>query len=155
MHAQFPIRVAIGPLGMNGHAVAAVVHPAEAKPQPQAASPPPAAYQQPAQTPLIDIYEGPDGLVLEADLPGVLQDDVTVQLEDNVLTLTAKVSHNVAEGSRLLHEEFRNGDFVRSFILSDEVDRERITADLKNGVLRLNLPKADRAKTRRIEIKSS
>ena len=54
----------------------------------------------------------------------------------------------------MLHEEYRVGDFYRSFILSDEVERGRITAELKNGVLRLMLPKAERAKTRRIEIKS-
>ncbi len=58
------------------------------------------------------------------------------------------------EGARALHEEYQVGDFYRSFILSDEVERTRITADLKNGVLRLTLPKAERAKTRRIEIKS-
>jgi HSP20 family molecular chaperone IbpA len=54
----------------------------------------------------------------------------------------------------LLHEEYRVGDHYRSFILSDEVDRERITAELRNGVLRLVLPKADRARARRIEIRS-
>ena len=56
--------------------------------------------------------------------------------------------------AQLVHEEYRLGDYHRSFILSDEVDRERITAELKNGVLRLFLPKAERARTRRIEIKS-
>jgi HSP20 family molecular chaperone IbpA len=58
------------------------------------------------------------------------------------------------EGARVLHEEYHVGDFTRSFILSDEVERSRITAELKSGVLRLMLPKAERAKTRRIEIKS-
>ena len=54
----------------------------------------------------------------------------------------------------MLHEEYRVSDFYRSFILSDEVERSRISAELKNGVLRLVLPKAERARTRRIEIKS-
>jgi HSP20 family molecular chaperone IbpA len=107
-----------------------------------------------AITPLIDIYEGPDGLVLEADLPGAVEKEVNIQLEDNVLTLHAKVPPALPEGARLLHEEFRVGDFYRSFILSDEVERSRISADLRNGVLRLLLPKAERAKTRRIEIRS-
>jgi HSP20 family molecular chaperone IbpA len=105
-------------------------------------------------TPLIDIHEGPDGLVLEADLPGVSEGNVSIQLEDNVLVLHAKVPSPVPEGARVLHEEYRVGDFYRSFILSDEVERSRISAELKNGVLRLTLPKAERAKTRRIEIKS-
>jgi HSP20 family protein len=105
-------------------------------------------------TPLIDIHEGPEGLILEADLPGASESSVSIQLEDNVLSLLAKVLSPAPEGARVLHEEYRVGDFHRSFILSDEVERSKITAELKNGVLRLNLPKAERAKTRRIEIKS-
>lgn len=105
-------------------------------------------------TPLIDIHEGPDGLVLDADLPGVTEENVSIQLEDNVLVLHAKVPAPFPEGARLLHEEYRVGDFSRSFILSDEVERGKIAAELRNGVLRLILPKAERAKTRRIEIKS-
>jgi HSP20 family molecular chaperone IbpA len=105
-------------------------------------------------TPPIDIHEGPDGLTLEADLPGATERDLAVQLEDNVLSLHARIDSPVPEGARLLHEEFRLGDYQRSFILSDEVDRDGITAELTNGVLRLFLPRSDRARTRRIEIKS-
>src|SRR4051794_16738770 len=107
-----------------------------------------------AITPLIDIHEGSDGLVLEADLPGATENNLSIQLEDNVLVLHARTGSPVPEGARVLHEEYHVGDFSRSFILSDEVERGRITAELKNGVLRLILPKAERAKTRRIEIKS-
>jgi HSP20 family molecular chaperone IbpA len=106
-------------------------------------------------TPLIDIHEGPDGLVLEADLPGASDQSLSIQVEDNVLSLRAKVESPVPDDARVLHEEYRPGDFYRSFILSDEVDRARISAEVKNGVLRLSLPKAERAKTRRIEIKTS
>jgi HSP20 family molecular chaperone IbpA len=105
-------------------------------------------------TPLIDIHEGPEGLVLEADLPGAAEGDVSIQLEDNVLSLHAKVTPAAPDGVRVLHEEYRVADYYRSFILSDEVERGKITAELKNGVLRLHLPKAERAKTRRIEIRS-
>lgn len=105
-------------------------------------------------TPPIDIHEGADGLVLEADLPGAAPSSVSIQLEHNVLSLYAKVSSPAPEGARPLHEEYQVGDFHRSFILSDEVERSRITAELRNGVLRLILPKADRAKTHRIEIRS-
>ena len=107
-----------------------------------------------AFTPPIDIHEGPDGLTLEADLPGATENNLFIQLEDNVLSLHARIESPAPEGARLLHEEYHVGDYYRSFILSDEVDRERITAELKNGVLRLTLPKADRARTRRIEIRS-
>jgi len=110
--------------------------------------------RQSYHTPLIDIHEGPDGLVLEADLPGAIEEGINIQLEDNVLILHAHVPSPAPEGARALHEEYHVADFHRSFILSDEVERGKIAAELKNGVLRLNLPKAERAKTRRIEIKS-
>lgn len=107
-----------------------------------------------AFTPPIDIHEEAEGLILEADLPGAVEQNLRIQLEDNVLSLYARIDSPVAEGARLLHEEYRVGDYQRSFILGDEVDRERITAELTHGVLRLFLPKADRQRTRRIEIKS-
>jgi HSP20 family molecular chaperone IbpA len=113
-----------------------------------------AAIVQQTNTPPIDINEGPDGLVLEADLPGVSEGHLSIQLEDNVLVLHARVTPPFPEGARVLHEEYRVSDYYRSFILSDEVERDRISAELKNGVLRLVLPKAERAKTRRIEIRS-
>jgi HSP20 family molecular chaperone IbpA len=126
---------------------------AQAHPHPAAGAEEMAPLQH-AITPLIDIHEGPDGLVLEADLPGAVDNGVDIQLEDNVLVLHARVPSPFPEGARVLHEEYRVGDFYRSFILSDEVERGKISAELKNGVLRLTLPKAERAKTRRIEIKS-
>jgi HSP20 family protein len=144
MNAEHPIRVESVPTTPNGSHPNAVANPANGASRPV-----------PPQTPLIDIHEGPDGLVLEADLPGVSQDNVAIHLEDNVLTLTAKVDAPLAASARTLHEEYRPVDFQRSFILSDEVDREQISADLKNGVLRLTLPKSERAKTRKIEIKAS
>jgi HSP20 family protein len=70
------------------------------------------------------------------------------------LSLHARIDFPVPERARLVHEEHCLGDYYRSFILSDEVDRDRITAELKDGVLRLFLPKADRGRTRRIEIKA-
>src|SRR4051812_24205699 len=96
-----------------------------------------------ARNPLIDIHEEADGLILEADVPGATEQGLSVQLEDNVLTLHATVEPALPESARPLLEESRPGAFARSFILSDEVDRARITAELKHGVLRINLPKAD------------
>lgn len=112
------------------------------------------ADRSPSYTPPIDIHEGPKGLLLEADLPGATEQNLQIQLQDNVLSLYARIDSPTLEGTRVLYEEYRVGDFQRSFILSDEVDREGITAELKNGVLRLFLPKAERARVRRIEIKA-
>lgn len=109
---------------------------------------------RPAFAPPVDIHDGPDGLTLEADLPGATESNLHIQLEDNILSLYAKLDSPAPESARLVHQEYPVGDFHRSFILSDEVDRDRITAELKNGVLRIFLPKADRARARRIEIKS-
>jgi HSP20 family protein len=107
---------------------------------------------QPTYTPPIDIHEGQDGLTLEADLPGATERNLSVQLEDNVLSLHVTIDSPAPTDARVLHEEYHLGDYQRSFILSDEVDHDRITAELKNGVLRLFLPKADPVRTRRIEI---
>ncbi len=117
-------------------------------------SPMPGERAAPTITPPIDIHEGPDGLILEADLPGATASTLRVELEGNVLSLHARIDPPLPEGARLLHEEYRLGDYQRSFILGDEVDRDRITAELTHGVLRLTLPRADRRRTRRIEIRS-
>lgn len=135
-----PIRVSVG-----------------SSPSSQPARPPqPAAGHVPGATitPPIDIHDGPDGLTLEADLPGATESSLVIQLEHNVLSLDARMDAPAPEAARPIHLEYPVGDYHRSFILSDDVDRERITAELKNGVLKIHLPKADRARARRIEIKS-
>lgn len=105
-------------------------------------------------TPPIDIYETPDGLVLYADLPGVTADSLDLQVQDKRLTLYGRVRQSPGAAVRVLHQEYQMGDFLRSFILSDEVDHERIQAKLNNGVLRVELPRAARAKPRRIDVSS-
>lgn len=102
--------------------------------------------------PPIDIYETPDGLVLYADLPGVTADGLDLQVQDNKLTLFGRIQPVDALPLAVIHQEYQIGDFLRSFILSDEVDHERIQAKLANGVLRVDLPRAARAKPRRIEV---
>ena len=107
------------------------------------------------RSPLVDIYEGAEGLILEADLPGVKEENLVIQVEDHVLTLQAPVTPVGGDETVLLHQEFEEGVYQRSFILSDEVDRERIRAEWKGGVLRLILPKAQKPPARRIEVRSS
>src|SRR5262245_41819658 len=106
-------------------------------------------------TPALDIHETPEGLVLEADLPGVPPDQLEVRVEDNVLYIHGKIRWPNLEESRVLYEELRPGDFYRSFILSDEMDAEKITADFEQGVLRLKLPRASKARPRKIEVRTS
>lgn len=105
-------------------------------------------------TPPIDIYQSVDGLVLIADLPGVSVNGLELQVQDNRLTLFGRVTSVVPPGAKLLHKEYEDGDFLRSFILSEEVDHQRITAKLNNGVLDVVLPKAASTPPRRIQVKS-
>ncbi|MEZ6124444.1 MAG: Hsp20/alpha crystallin family protein [Planctomycetaceae bacterium] len=101
--------------------------------------------------PPIDIYETPEGLVLYADLPGVTAEGLNLQVQDNRLSLFGRVTPPEASGA-FVHQEYQVGDYLRSFILSDEVDHERISARLNNGVLRVELPRANRTEPRRIEV---
>jgi HSP20 family protein len=103
-------------------------------------------------SPPIDIFETDEGLVLHADLPGVSIKTLELQVQDNKLTLFGRVHPVVPPEARPLHQEYGVGDFLRSFILSEEVDHERITATMNNGVLKVVLPKAPQTKPRRIEV---
>ena len=105
-------------------------------------------------TPPIDIYETDDGLVLYADLPGVSPETLELQVQDNKLTLLGRVVPPVPAEARILHREYEVGDFLRSFILSDEVNHEQITAKLANGVLEVFLPKTPQSEPRRIQVNS-
>ncbi len=105
-------------------------------------------------TPPIDIYETDEGLVLHADLPGVSLETLDLQVQDNKLTLFGRVAPPAPPEAQLTHCEYRVGDFLRSFILSDEVDHERIRATLNNGVLRVVLPKARKSEPRRIQVQT-
>ena len=106
------------------------------------------------RTPPIDIFENEDGLILRADLPGVSPNQLDLQVQDNRLTLFGRVSPPLPKTAQLLHREYHEGDFLRSFILSDDVDHDRITAKLTNGVLEVTLPKVARAQPRKISIQS-
>jgi HSP20 family molecular chaperone IbpA len=105
-------------------------------------------------TPPIDIYETEEGLVLHADLPGVSIKTLDLQVQDNKLTLFGRVGQSAPEGARPVHQEYAVGDYLRSFILSDEVDYERISATMSNGVLKVVLPKSAKAKPRRIDVRT-
>jgi HSP20 family protein len=101
--------------------------------------------------PSIDIYETAEGLVLYADLPGVNSEGLDLQVQDNRLALFGRVEGTMGP-TEMLHQEYQIGDYLRSFILSDEVNHEKISARLNNGVLRVELPRTARTEPRRIEI---
>ncbi|HOV49350.1 MAG: Hsp20/alpha crystallin family protein [Chloroflexi bacterium] len=104
--------------------------------------------------PRVDIYEGNDAIVVLADMPGVAPEAVDITLESNVLNINGYVTPQYPEGYSLAWAEYRIGDYQRSFTLSEEIDQERIEATVKDGVLRLVLPKATPT-TRKIAIKGA
>lgn len=104
--------------------------------------------------PRADIYELDDQIVIVADVPGAGEDSVDVTLEKSVLTINAYVDLFVPEGYALTFSEYAVGDYQRSFRISDEIDRDNIAATVKDGVLRVYLPKATKAMTRKISVKA-
>ena len=108
-----------------------------------------------AYVPRVDIYETDDAIVLLTDMPGVDENSVDIMLEKNVLTVNGTVDVESPDNYSLSYAEYESGDYERSFNLSNEIDREKIEATVKHGVLRLHLPKAAPAKTRKITVKGS
>jgi len=100
--------------------------------------------------PPVDIYETSDGLTLVADLPGVSREDLSVDVKDDVLTIQGRAKHALPVDPT--YAEFELVNFFRQFQLSDAVDINRITAELKHGVLTLHLPKAEAAKPKKIQV---
>jgi HSP20 family molecular chaperone IbpA len=106
-------------------------------------------------TPLVDIVENDEAFLFLADLPGVKAGDVDVNYENGVLTIDAKCQRRQPEGQAYVWREYGVGHFHRSFNINTPVNVDGIRAELKNGELKLYVPKAEHAKTRKIEIKSS
>lgn len=104
--------------------------------------------------PQVDIIERKDDIVVIADMPGVDEKSVDITLEKNVLTIYGRVDAHTPESHSVFLSEYGIGDYQRVFTLSDEVDRNRIQATVKGGVLRLVMPKAESAKTRKIPIQA-
>jgi HSP20 family protein len=103
--------------------------------------------------PPVDIYETPESLVLMADLPGVAKENLQVHIDDDLLTISGKASH-VAAGDTI-YREYELANFYRQFELNEEIDREKISAELKHGVLTLRLPKTEKAKPKQIDVRVS
>ncbi len=103
-------------------------------------------------TPAVDIIEQKDYIILFADMPGVDEKTVDVTLDKDLLTIHGSVEQETHKGHRLVLSEYGTGDYERTFTVSNEIDREKIIASVKDGVLRLTLPKAAAARTRKIPV---
>jgi HSP20 family protein len=127
----------------------------ELKPKAKAEAPAQGERVRPGRVflPAVDIFETPEALTLVADMPGVAKDKVTLDIKDNHLTISGEISPPIGPGETILGLEYYTGDFLREFQLGATIDQARIEATMKDGVLRLLLPKAEKAKPRKIEIK--
>jgi HSP20 family molecular chaperone IbpA len=104
-------------------------------------------------SPAVDIFETANGLTVVADVPGVAKGGLDINVDDKILTIRGSVALPKREG--MISEEFGMTNYFRQFRLSDEVDQSKIKASLDQGVLTLDLPKAEHAKPRRIEVKAT
>jgi HSP20 family protein len=104
-------------------------------------------------SPLVDIYENEESIILKAELPGVDPQSVDIRLENNVLTLRGERQFDGdREKEQILRMERPYGTFSRSFAISSVVDDSNISAKFNNGVLTVTLPKKEQAKPKRIQI---
>lgn len=111
-------------------------------------------YPGPIYTPAVDIFENDERISLLADMPGVKAQDLKIDLRENVLTLSGHVAAPEASGETPVLREYGSGTYFRQFTLSEHIDQTKIDAKLTDGVLRLELPKVERAKPRQITVKA-
>jgi len=112
------------------------------------------ARQEATLLPPVDVIEDASGITLFADLPGVPKDKLTLQLESDALTIEAEVTLDTPQELESSHVEVRLPRYRRVFTLSRELDSEKASAEFKDGVLKLRIPKAEHAQPRRIEVKA-
>jgi HSP20 family protein len=106
-------------------------------------------------TPAVDIFETDREITVLADMPGVKAKDLTIDVRDDVLSLASEVDPPEGPSETDVLREYETGKYVRQFNLSEVIDQSKIEADLKDGVLRLTLPKVEPATPRKIKVKAA
>ena len=106
----------------------------------------------PVFVPDVDIRESESEFIILADMPGVDEENVDVDLKRNVLSINGTFHSKAPEGHSLTYGEFRSGRYERTFTLGNEVDRENVKANVSNGVLKLHLPKSKETQPRKIPV---
>jgi len=106
-------------------------------------------------TPAVDIFETDKAITLLADMPGVVTDKLNIDLRENTLTLEGDVESPEGPDEDVLFREYPIGQYFRQFTLSEVIDQARIEAALKDGVLRLDLPKVEKATPRKITVSAA
>jgi HSP20 family molecular chaperone IbpA len=106
-------------------------------------------------TPAVDIFETDKEITLLADMPGVKADDLNIDLRDNTLTLVADCSPAGGADEEDILREYESGRYYRQFTLGELINQENIDARLEDGVLRLSMPKVEKAAPKKIAVKSA
>ena len=109
----------------------------------------------PIYSPSVDIFENDNSITVLADMPGVKAADLEIDLRESVLTLTGRVTSPEASKESNVLREYHSGAFFRQFTLSETIDQGKIDAQLTDGVLRLELPKVERARPRQITVRAA
>jgi HSP20 family protein len=108
----------------------------------------------PVFTPAVDIFETENAITVLADMPGVKAENLDIDLRESVLTLTGQVTPPEGAKDSAVAREYRTGTFFRRFTLSETIDQAKIDARLTDGVLRLELPKVEKARPRQITVRA-
>jgi HSP20 family molecular chaperone IbpA len=107
-----------------------------------------------ALQPPVDVFEDEHGITVQAELPGVAKDRLNIQADRNGLVIEGEVSIDMPQGMEALYADLRSTRFRRSFVLSTELEPDRIEANLKDGVLTLRIPKRAEFRPRKIEVRA-
>jgi HSP20 family protein len=102
--------------------------------------------------PVTDIFETDQALIVVLEMPGVGKDAVDVSVENDILTINGQIDYSKYEGLQPIYTEYNVGHYARSFQISSKIEQGDISAELKDGVMTLVLPKAERAKPRKIKV---
>lgn len=114
---------------------------------------PEASRNEATMMPPVDVIEDANGISLYADLPGVPKDKLSLHIEAGTLTIEGEVALDIPEGMEASHAEVNLPRYRRAFTLSKELDTEKVSAEFKQGVLKLRIPKAEHAQPKRIEVR--
>ena len=108
----------------------------------------------PVYSPAVDIFENDNSITVLADMPGVKAQDLKIDLRESVLTLTGRVTSVESANEVDVLREYQTGTYFRQFTLSETIEQAKIDAKLTDGVLRLELPKVERARPRQIAVRT-
>jgi len=102
--------------------------------------------------PVTDIFETPEALTVVLEMPGVDRASIEASVEDDVVTIEGRIDFTKYESMQPVYTEYNVGHYARSFEISNRIDQSKISAELKDGVVTLVLPKAEQAKSRKIQV---